>query len=449
MSGSLFGTDGVRGRVCEEPITPVTTLHLGWAIGKIFRDLGERGSVLIGKDTRISGYMLESALEAGLSASGTDIVLLGPMPTPGIAHLTHTARASAGIVISASHNAYHDNGIKIFASDGSKLKDAYAERIDQLMRQKMDCVPSEELGRASRLDDAQGRYIEFCKSTFDDQATLENTKVVLDCANGAAYEVGPRVFSELGADLEVIGNTPDGFNINLECGSTHPAILKEKVRETGADIGVALDGDADRVLLIDSAGNEVNGDQILYILAGYRKRTGCLAGGVVGTTLSNIGLELAMKQSGIPFVRARVGDRFVHEELVSTGWNLGGEPSGHLIGLDKVKTGDGIVAALEVLEVMLSTGKTLEQLCAGITLYPQHTINVPADSASMEDVFRHDLVTSAVERARQSLGSRGRVVLRPSGTEPCLRVMLEGDEPDQVQMLTEQIAETVRLAVSR
>lgn len=446
---SLFGTDGVRGRVGTEPITPATMLHLGWAIGKTLRDSGEGKSVLVGKDTRISGYMLESALEAGLSASGTNIVLLGPIPTPGIAYLTHTARASAGIVISASHNSYHDNGIKIFSSDGSKLKEAYAEKIDRLMRRKMNCVSSAELGKASRLNDAQGRYIEFCKSTFDEQATLENMKIVLDCANGAAYEVGPGVFSELGANLEVIGNTPDGLNINLECGSTHLAQLKEKVRETGADIGIALDGDADRVLLIDSLGNEVNGDQILYILAGNRKQSGSLAGGVVGTTLSNIGLELAMEQSGIPFVRTRVGDRFVHEELVSTGWNLGGEPSGHVICLDKVKTGDGIVAALEVLQVMLKTGKTLEQLSAGIMLYPQHTINVPADSACIEDIFRHDMVISAVEHAKQSLGNKGRVVLRPSGTESCLRVMLEGDEPGQVQMLTEQIAETVRLAVNR
>ena len=445
----MFGTDGVRGRVGTEPITPATILHLGWAIGKTLRDSGERGSVLVGKDTRISGYMLESALEAGLSASGTNIVLLGPIPTPGIAYLTHTARAGAGIVISASHNAYHDNGIKIFASDGSKLKDTHIEKIDLLMQREMDCVPSGELGKASRLNDAQGRYVEFCKSAFDDQATLEGMKIVLDCANGAAYEVGPGVFSELGADLEVIGNAPDGFNINLECGSTHLTALKKKVLEAGADIGIALDGDADRVFLIDGRGAEVNGDQILYILACYRKQAGCLAGGVVGTTLSNIGLELAMKRSGIPFVRARVGDRFVHEELVSTGWDLGGEPSGHVIGLDKVKTGDGIIAALEVLEVMMKTGKTLEQLCTGITLYPQHTINVPTDTANMEDVFRHDLVVSAVERARQSLGNRGRVVLRPSGTEPCLRVMLEGDEPSRVQMLTEQIAETVKLAVSR
>lgn len=447
MAESLFGTDGVRGKVGEEPITPSTILKLGWAAGKVFHDGGEGNNVLIGKDTRVSGYLLESALEAGFSAAGVNISLLGPMPTPGIAYLTRTARACAGVVISASHNPYHDNGIKIFSPDGTKLKDSLVEEIDHMMHQPMVCVDSADLGKASRLPDAYGRYIEYCKSTFDEMVSLAGLRIVIDCANGAAYDVAPNVLSELGANLTVIGNRPDGFNINDKCGSTSLDALKKKVLKTGADIGIALDGDADRVLMIDSSGNEINGDQILFILSDYRNDTDRLLGGVVGTLMTNLGLELALEQKDIPFHRTRVGDRYVHEALTSRGWILGGESSGHIICLDKSTTGDGIVAALEVLEIMLKTGKSVAELCAGMTLYPQHMINVPIGTANGKQLAQHNLVTTAVAEAENQLGHEGRVVLRASGTEPVFRVMLEGSDEAQVKSLTEQIALSVEQAV--
>ncbi len=447
MAESLFGTDGVRGKVGEEPITPSTILKLGWAAGKVFHDGGEGNNVLIGKDTRVSGYLLESALEAGFSAAGVNISLLGPMPTPGIAYLTRTARACAGVVISASHNPYHDNGIKIFSPDGTKLKDSLVEEIDHMMHQPMVCVDSADLGKASRLPDAYGRYIEYCKSTFDEMVSLAGLRIVIDCANGAAYDVAPNVLSELGANLTVIGNRPDGFNINDKCGSTSLEALKKKVLKSGADIGIALDGDADRVLMIDSSGNEINGDQILFILSDYRNDTGRLLGGVVGTLMTNLGLELALEQKDIPFHRTRVGDRYVHEALTSRGWILGGESSGHIICLDKSTTGDGIVAALEVLEIMLKTGKSVAELCAGMTLYPQHMINVPIGTANGKQLAQHNLVTTAVAEAENQLGHEGRVVLRASGTEPVFRVMLEGSDEAQVKSLTEQIALSVEQAV--
>ncbi len=350
MSESLFGTDGVRGRVGSEPITPDTVLKLGWAAGSVFAEAGLSGDkVLIGKDTRVSGYMMESALEAGFSAAGINVSLLGPMPTPGIAYLTRTARACAGVVISASHNPYYDNGIKIFSSDGAKLQDELVEKIDAKMSESMTCVPSEQLGKAERFSDAPGRYIEYCKNTIDGALNLSGLKVVLDCANGAGYDIAPHVLTELGADVTPIANQPDGFNINRECGSTHLSLLKQHVMESGADIGIALDGDADRVLLVDSKGEEVDGDSILFVLANQRKRDGRLSGGVVGTVMSNLGLELALKDMSIPFLRSKVGDRYVHGILKEKNWVLGGEASGHIICLDKGTTGDGIVAALEVM----------------------------------------------------------------------------------------------------
>ena len=448
MTGSLFGTDGVRGRVGVEPITPATILKLGWAAGKVFLRAGAGDNVLIGKDTRVSGYLLESALEAGFSSAGVNISLLGPMPTPGIAYLTRTARACAGVVISASHNPYYDNGVKIFSSDGTKLQEKLVQEIDDMMLQPIECVDSSELGKAKRFPDAYGRYIEYCKHTFDRSLSLDGLKVVIDCANGAAYDVAPNVLEELGAEVIAIGNHPDGFNINDNCGSTHLEAVVDQVRESGADIGIALDGDADRVLLVDAQGNTINGDQILYILACHRLNKGGLKGGVVGTLMTNLGLELALQDRNIPFTRSRVGDRYVHEKLTEQGWILGGEASGHIICLDKSTTGDGIVAALEVLEVMLQTGKSLSQLIAGVTLFPQLIVNVPIGTADGKELTKNPMIRDAVSDAESRLGKTGRVVLRPSGTEPLFRVMLEGDDSVLVETLTLEIAERVREAVS-
>ncbi len=453
MPDSLFGTDGVRGKVGEAPITPETVLKLGWAAGCVFAKAGRGDTVLIGKDTRVSGYMLESALEAGFSAAGVNISLLGPMPSPGIAYLTRTARACAGVVISASHNPYYDNGIKIFSAAGTKLQDGLVSEIDAMMQQPLQCVCSAHLGKARRFPDAYGRYIEHCKSTFSETKTLSGIKIVIDCANGAAYNVAPKVFAELGADVIAIADQPDGFNINQRCGSTDLKALKMRVKKADADIGIALDGDADRVLLIDRQSNEINGDQILYILARHRKSQNRLHdnsnndndsnGGVVGTLMTNLGLELALKKMSIPFQRVKVGDRYVHEALTKNHWNLGGEASGHIICLDKTTTGDGIVAALEVLEAMLETGKPVADLVKGMEIYPQHMINVPIGNSSGKKLASHKQVRAAVADAEGSLGRSGRVVLRPSGTEPVFRVMIEGDNLHQVQNLTRQIAATI------
>ncbi len=442
MPDSLFGTDGVRGRVGEQPITPQTVLKLGWAAGRVFSKVGRGDTVLIGKDTRVSGYMLESALEAGFSAAGVHVSLLGPMPSPGIAYLTRTARACAGVVISASHNPYHDNGIKIFSPDGTKLPDRLVNEIDAMMRRPLHCVCSADIGKAKRFSDAYGRYIEHCKSTFAETKTLSGMKLVIDCANGAAYNVAPKVFAELGAEVIAIADKPDGFNINEQCGSTDLTALKKQVKETDADIGIALDGDADRVLLVDRQGNEINGDQILYILARYRKSNYRLDG-VVGTVMSNLGLELALEKMSIPFQRTRVGDRYVHEVLTNNQWNLGGEASGHIICLDKTTTGDGIIAALEVLEVMLETEKSVAELVEGMEIYPQHMINVPIGNSSGKQLEQHQQVLDAVADVEETLGQTGRVVLRPSGTEPVFRVMIEGNNRKQVQTLSKQIAATV------
>ena len=448
MSHSLFGTDGVRGAVGEEPITPQTVMKLGWAAGSVFATAGKGEKVLIGKDTRVSGYLLESALEAGLSAAGVNVCFLGPLPTPGIAYLTRTTHACAGVVISASHNPYYDNGIKIFSAEGTKLQDELVERIDRKMAEPMQCVDSGKLGKAERLNDAQGRYIEFCKSTLASTRTLAGLKMVVDCANGAAYDVAPQVFSEMGAEVIAIGNQPDGFNINRECGSTHLDGLMAKVVEENADLGIALDGDADRVLLVDASGARVDGDQILYLLAKRRRQMGRLGGGksgggVVGTVMTNLGLELALKKMKIPFVRTRVGDRYVHEALTENRWLLGGEASGHIICLDKNTTGDGIIAALEVLDTMLENQCALHQLVEDLDIYPQWMINVSVGNADGMGLVRHKQVAAAVQQAQSELGANGRVVLRPSGTEPVVRVMVEGEDRSRVKKLAREVADMV------
>jgi len=448
VTESLFGTDGVRGRVGTEPITPQTVMKLGWAAGQVFAQAGRGDKVLIGKDTRVSGYLLESALEAGFSAAGVNVSLLGPMPTPAIAYLTRTARACAGVVISASHNPYYDNGIKIFSPEGTKLADSLVEQIDEKMSEQITCVESGILGKASRFTDAQGRYIEYCKTTFPEDLSLSGVKVVVDCANGAGYEVAPRVLNELGADTIAIANQPDGFNINEGCGSTHLGMLADKVSETGAQIGIALDGDGDRVLLVDEKGNTVDGDQILFLLARHFKAEGKLGGGIAGTLMSNLGLEQSLAELSIPFVRTRVGDRYVHEALTANNWMLGGEASGHIICLDRSTTGDGIVAALAVLQVMLKTQLPLSELVSGMQVYPQVMINVKVGGVDAKKLVNHPLVQSSVNDAENALGENGRVVLRPSGTEPLVRVMIEGNDSSQVQMLTRQVADQVSAAKS-
>ncbi len=451
MKKRFFGTDGIRGRVGEEPVTPETVLKLGWAVGRVLgRKGGERGKVLVGKDTRVSGYLMESALEAGLSAAGVDISLLGPMPTPGIAYLTRTARAQAGIVISASHNPYEDNGIKFFSPEGAKLPDATELAIEEAMAQPLRTVESNRLGRAERFPDAAGRYIEFCKSTIPHRLNLNGLNIVLDCANGAGYYVAPNVFAELGANVTAIANEPDGFNINRDCGSTHPQLLQRTVAERHADLGIALDGDGDRVIMVDAAGARVDGDQILYILGMRRKTKGRLRGGVVGTLMSNLGLEQACAAHAIPFKRAAVGDRYVMAVLQQEGWDLGGESSGHIICLDKGTTGDGIVAALEVLQVLVETGQSLAELKSGMLIYPQTMINVRLPGGNHAprrfDVHGSEPVRRAVTAVEAELASNGRVLLRASGTEPLVRVMVEGRDASQVERLSRELAEIVRRA---
>jgi phosphoglucosamine mutase len=440
-----FGTDGIRGRVGEEPITPQTMVKLGWAAGAVFARMGkETGKVIIGKDTRVSGYLLESALEAGFSAAGVDVSLLGPMPTPGIAYLTRTARAHAGVVISASHNAYEDNGIKFFSPDGLKLADDVELAIEAAMDTPLATVSSRELGKAERYPDAAGRYIEYCKSTIPHRLTLDGMKIALDCANGAAYYVAPSVFEELGADVTTVGVEPDGFNINQECGSTHLALLQQTVREIGADVGIALDGDGDRVIMVDADGEAVDGDQILYVLAMARAAEHRLDGGIVGTQMTNLGLEQACLQQSIPFKRARVGDRYVLATLIQEGWSLGGESSGHIICLDKSTTGDGIIAALEVLEVMATSGKSLASLKAGMQVYPQTMVNVRTEGRF--DFNGSAEVKKALKLAEGELAANGRVLLRASGTEPVIRVMVEGSDAILVQRLSQYLADTVKSA---
>ncbi|WP_375170967.1 phosphoglucosamine mutase [Marinobacter sp.] len=436
-----FGTDGIRGRVGETPITPEFMLRLGWAAGQAFKRDGQRNSVLIGKDTRLSGYMFESALEAGLSAAGVDVKLLGPMPTPAIAYLTRTFRASAGIVISASHNPHHDNGIKFFSASGTKLDDALETEIERWLDQPLEVCASADLGKASRVDDAPGRYVEFCKSTVPNEFTLEGKKIVLDCAHGATYHVAPKVFRELGAKVSVIGGEPDGLNINLNVGSTELGALKRAVVEQGADLGIAFDGDGDRVMMVDRDGSEVDGDELLFVIASQRFAEGRLKGGVVGTLMTNLGVELALREQGIEFERAKVGDRYVMERLLANNWVLGGEGSGHMVIRDCTSTGDGIVSALQVLLAISKSGKTLADLRRGMTKLPQTMVNVRV-AERFDPLGRNDIVT-AVQRAEAELGDGGRVLLRASGTEPLIRVMTEGQDAEVIARIANELAVVV------
>ncbi len=436
-----FGTDGIRGKVGQAPITPDFMLKLGWAAGKVFMQGGHRSKILIGKDTRISGYMFEAALEAGLTAAGVDINLTGPMPTPAIAYLTRTLRAQAGIVISASHNSFEDNGIKFFSDNGTKLPDEIELAIEAELSKALTTVAPKSLGKASRIDDARGRYIEFCKSTVGSRLTLSGLKVVVDCANGATYDIAPAVLSELGADVVSIGTNPNGLNINDKIGSTSPAALKEKVLEVGADLGVALDGDGDRSIMVDHQGNVVDGDEMLFVIACERRRRNIEFGGVVGTKMSNLGMELALAEREVPFARTAVGDRFVLQEMQQRGWQLGGESSGHIICHDITTTGDGMVSALQVLTAVVLTGKPLRELRGAMQKFPQTMINVRLGQDP--DVSASQSVRDAVSGVEDKLQGRGRVLLRPSGTEPVLRVMVEGEDADLVARLARELADVV------
>jgi phosphoglucosamine mutase len=431
-----FGTDGIRGKVGEYPITPEFALKLGWAVGRVLAKDSVK-KVLIGKDTRISGYMLESALEAGFASAGVATAFTGPMPTPAIAYLTRTFRADAGVVISASHNPFYDNGIKFFSTEGRKLDDVIESEIEAQLEKEIDCVESKQLGRASRITDAAGRYIEFCKSTFDHELSLSGLKIVVDCANGATYHIAPKVLRELGATVIKIGCDPDGVNINENCGATDIRELTKRVIDEKADLGFALDGDGDRIIMVDHEGNKIDGDLIIYIIAREALRQGQLKGGVVGTLMSNMGLEIALKNLGIPFARAKVGDRYVLEMLVEKNWRLGAENSGHVLLLDKTTTGDGIVAGLQVLAAMIRNDMSLADLCRGMTMLPQVLINVRF--SGKHDPLTNTSVKSAIAQAESQLGNEGRVLIRKSGTEPLIRVMVEGSNQSQVQKLAEQI----------
>ena len=441
MKRNFFGTDGIRGPVGSSPITPDFCLRLGWAIGKV---LASNGSplVLIGKDTRISGYMIESVLEAGLVSAGVNVNLLSPIPTPAVAYLTRTLGADAGIVISASHNPFEDNGIKIFDTEGNKLPDEREAAIEQQLEKPLISVGSQALGRAFRIDDARGRYIEFCKSTVRRGLHLHGLKIVVDCAHGATYAVAPKVFEELGADVTAIGIEPDGTNINSSCGSAYPQAVAAKVLEVGADVGVAFDGDGDRVVMVDAEGQVVDGDELLYVIAKSGFLRGRLDGGVVGTVMSNLGLERALETCGIPFERVAVGDRYVLERLRANGWQLGGEASGHLICLALTTTGDGIVSALQVLAAMVEGAKTLRELRNGMHKLPQATVNV--ETSSPDAVAGSSMVAQAARDIEASLKGRGRVVVRPSGTEPVVRIMVESDRADEVREQAEALAVVAR-----
>lgn len=459
MAKQYFGTDGIRGKVGEGPITPDFVMRLGYAAGRVFSGLAgnlakgthaagligteARAAVLIGKDTRISGYMLEAALEAGLSAAGVDVLLTGPMPTPAVAYLTRALRAQAGIVISASHNPYYDNGIKFFSSLGAKLPDEIEHAIEAELDKPMQVMESAKLGKARRIDDAAGRYVEFCKSTFPNHLDLRGLKIVLDCAHGATYHVAPPVFHELGAEVIAIGNKPDGLNINEQVGSTHPQALQKAVVEHQADLGIAFDGDGDRVMMVDSLGNLLDGDQLLYIIALGLYAKGKLKGGVAGTLMTNLALEHALQKHQIPFARANVGDRYVLELLNQKNWKLGGENSGHILTLDKHTSGDAIIAALQVLHALADSGKTLTEMGASLRLYPQVLINV---TTKEKLDLKHTDIQTAVSTAESTLNGAGRVLLRASGTEPKIRVMVEGQDGALVQKLAEDIAAVVKKA---
>ncbi|WP_144137906.1 phosphoglucosamine mutase [Paraburkholderia sp. BCC1884] len=452
MARRYFGTDGIRGKVGEGPITPEFVLRLGYAAGKVlaggdrWAKTGARPTVLIGKDTRVSGYMLEAALEAGFSAAGVDVMLAGPMPTPGIAYLTRALRLAAGVVISASHNPYYDNGIKFFSADGNKLPDEVESQIEEQLDQPLACAASEQLGKARRLDDAAGRYIEFCKSTFPAAFDLRGLKLVVDCAHGAAYDVAPHVFHELGADVIPIGVAPNGFNINDGVGATAPDALVRAVRANHADLGIALDGDADRLQVVDAAGRLYNGDELLYILVKDRMATDGKVPGAVGTLMTNMAVEVALQEVGVKFVRAAVGDRYVLEQLREHGWQLGAEGSGHILSLDRHSTGDGIVSALLVLAAMQRSDKSLAELLDGVTLFPQKLINVRMKPDA--DWKSSDVIRRAIAKAEDALKGRGRVLIRASGTEPVLRVMVEAEKVDDALHHAESIAAAVKQATA-
>ncbi|MDR2164240.1 MAG: phosphoglucosamine mutase [Zoogloeaceae bacterium] len=450
MTRKYFGTDGVRGRVGEFPITPDFALRLGYAAGKTLTARaglppGERSAVLIGKDTRISGYLLEAAMEAGFSAAGVDVFLVGPMPTPGVAYLARALRLQAGVVISASHNPYDDNGIKFFSADGTKLPDAVEADIETQLEGAMDCAPSARLGRVRRIDDAPGRYIEFCKSTFPGALNLRGLKLVVDCAHGAAYHIAPSVFHELGAEVRAIGVEPNGLNINAGFGATAPEALRKAVLEHGADLGVALDGDGDRLLMVGRDGSKYDGDQLLHVIVSARLRQGETIGGVAGTLMSNLALERALQERGIPFERTRVGDRYVLEKLTERGWKLGGENSGHLLCLDRHSTGDGIIAALQVLAAIRQQEAPPEALLGALRLYPQELINVSL--ARGMDWENNTAIAAARARVEEALHGQGRVLLRASGTEPRLRIMVEGEDAALVRQQAEWLAAAVRAAL--
>jgi len=449
MTKRYFGTDGIRGRVGEPPITPEFVLKLGWAAGRYFAahcPPGERAKIIIGKDTRISGYMFESALEAGLVASGVDVMLLGPMPTPAIAYLTRTFHAQAGIVISASHNPFHDNGIKFFGGDGQKLGDEIEYEIERQLELPMTTVDSARLGKVRRIGDASGRYIEFCKSTVPGRFNLSGMKMVVDCAHGATYHVAPNVFRELGAHVVTIGTEPDGLNINEGVGSTDPEALQSAVIREKAHIGIAFDGDGDRVMFVDAQGDVIDGDELLFIIVQDHLRTRGKCNGVVGTLMTNFGFELAMKELNVPFARAKVGDRYVKEMMQDRGWFLGGESSGHIICSDVTSTGDGVIAALKVLFAIQTTGKSLRELLSGMSKLPQTMINVAV--AGKVDLGRHEGIRSAVREVEEQLADSGRVLLRPSGTEPVVRVMIEGRDAGQVATLCRQLADRVAMLLA-
>ena len=445
MSRKYFGTDGIRGRVGDAPVTPDFMLKLGWATGKVFAsEDGTKPTVVIGKDTRVSGYMLESALQAGLVAAGANVKLLGPLPTPGIALLTRTQKADAGIVISASHNPYFDNGIKFFNGQGSKLSDELELQIEAMIDSPMETVDSEQLGKASRIVDAAGRYVEYCKSTFPDELSLKGMKLVIDCAHGATYHIAPAVFEQLGATTVVIGATPDGYNINDGVGSTEPAALQAKVLEEGADIGIAFDGDGDRLQMVNAKGELLTGDDVLYVLAMHRLANGDSDAGIVGTLMTNMGLELALEAGGLRLARAKVGDRYVKELMVAEGWSLGGESSGHIICGNLSTTGDGVIAALQVLAAVRASGKSLEVLASGFNPLPQVLVNVRITKGF--NLSAHPTIAEACRRVESELEGRGRLLLRPSGTEPVIRVMVEGDDTVAIDALADEVADAIRQA---
>lgn len=441
-----FGTDGIRGRVGAFPITADFVLKLGWAAGCVLSSNKKHPRVVIGKDTRISGYMFESALEAGLSAAGVNIILLGPMPTPAIAYVTRSLHADAGIVISASHNPYYDNGIKFFGSDGKKLPDELEYAIEQHLEKVIETVKSEELGRAMRFNDAPGRYIEFCKRSVDSNINLNGMKIVVDCANGATYHVAPKVFEEMGAEVTEIAVNPDGVNINVSCGATHPKMLQRMVAANEADLGLALDGDGDRLIMVDHLGEVVDGDEILLIIAKHLKEQGKLQGGVVGTVMTNLGMEHALRDADIPFARSKVGDRYVLEELLARNWRLGGESSGHIICLDVTTTGDGIITALQVLAVMSDTHKSLHELKANMEKMPQVLINVTKSKDI--DIYQNADIQNAMKFGEERLQDTGRILLRPSGTEPLIRVMVEGKNAKLIDEVAHSIANVVQHVVA-